>query len=253
MIKELPVIQEPTWLSNVDPATVSDIEFPLGDILRDSLYYPSSGFDGDPVRYLAGNVASFIYVDYGRSREELVGALRAPGFRGYELLAVRDVSEDELVPNGWTPSFPTPEDGDPWKYQRVMQTPFCLWGILQRQDGFSESHGPRRFSLLYLCADGVAAFQALYVANHASPRIVAVIQPGHGFGWNWTNFEDPNGFFARTVLQNPVGKPEILLFGGVGERHFYEKPCWPEYQEIVRFLTKSGHGNIGVWRRRQQQ
>ena len=42
MIEQLPVAEEPEWLSRVHPATIQDSEFPLDDILRDSFYYPAS-------------------------------------------------------------------------------------------------------------------------------------------------------------------------------------------------------------------
>ncbi len=87
--------------------------FPLGDILRDSLYYPASRFDGDPVAHLTGNIMSFIYVDYGHGREELDAELANRGFRGYEVIARRDVTERELTPGGWNPSFPAACDGKP--------------------------------------------------------------------------------------------------------------------------------------------
>lgn len=43
-------------------------EFPLKDVLRDSLYYLASGTDGDPVQELprldeVGGINSFIYAD----------------------------------------------------------------------------------------------------------------------------------------------------------------------------------------------
>ena len=253
MIEQLSTIQETDWLSRVDPAAVREAAFPLHEVLRDSLYYPSSGFDGDPIRYLAGNVISFIYVDYGQSRDDFHAALSSPGFRGYEIIANRDVTEQELTPHGWAPSFPSSAHKSPSKYQDWMKTPFCSWTILQRCDDVPASHGPHRFSLLYLCADGVAAFQALYTANNASPAIVAIIQPGHGFGANWTNFEDPQQIFARTVLQNPAGKPATLLYGGIGKRDFYRQPCWPDYPQLICFLHKAGGGRIGVWRHFQQQ
>ncbi len=105
-----------------------------------------------------------------------------------------------------------------------------------------------RFSLLYLCADGAAAYQALYIANAIAPKAIAVIQPGHSFGGNWTNFEDPQQILARTVAANPAGKPEFLLYGGYGSRDYYRQPCWPEYSEHVCFLDKHDGGTIGLWR-----
>jgi hypothetical protein len=255
MIEQLPAVEEPEWLSRIESTTIREAPFPLADILRASLYYPSAGFDGDPVRYLAGNVVSFVFVDYGKSDEDLTAELTDPkyGFRGYEVIASRPITEEELAPRGWTPSYPSPADGDPSRYRDWMKRPFCLWIILQRRREMPTSHGPHRFSLLYLCADGVAAFQALYVANGATPDFVTVIQPGHGFGANWTNFEDPEMIFARSVIQNPSGKPSVLLFGGIGSSDFYDQPCWPEYSEFVCFLAKAGGGTIGVWRHAQQQ
>ena len=35
-----------------------------------------------------------------------------------------------------------------------------------------------------------------------------------GFGNNWTDFYKKGGFYERTVLSNPYGKPEYLDMGG---------------------------------------
>jgi len=249
MLHELPEIPIPRWLTNLSSTTVMNEPFPLCELLHDSLYYPSSGFDGDPVRHLAGNILSFIYVDYGHSHDEFMSALNTPGFRGYDLVVARSVSERELTPNGWRPTPPTRSDDDPFRYRDWIKKPFCSWSLFQRREDVPGSHGPLRFSLLYLCADGVAAFQALYVANSAFPKAVAVIQPGHAFGGNWTDYTSPDQIFAKSVLGNVCGQPEILLYGGIGRRDFYREPCWPDYQTQVCFVDKAGGGSIGVWSR----
>ena len=247
MLEQLPEIPEPEWLSESSRTSMVGSPLPIDDVLRDSLYYPSSEFDGDPVRHLGGNVLSFIYVDYGQDRESLQHALDSPGFLGYEVLATREVEEHELVPRGWTPAPPSREDGNPQRFLSFMKRPFCTWAIMQRLANRSASHGPRRFSLLYLCADGVAAFQALYVANRAVPAYIAIIQPGHAFGANWTDFEDPNRIFARSVLGNPAGSPKYLLHGGDGERERYPRACWPRYSERICFLERARGGTLGLW------
>lgn len=254
MLDQLPEIAVPTWLSDLSPATIINEPFPLHELLHDSLYYPSSGFDGAPVHYLAGNILSFIYVDYGHSHAEFISALNNSGFIGYDLVAIRSVTEPELTPNGWQPVPPTRSDGrDPSSedYRRFIKKPFCSWAVFQRREDVQVSHGPSRFSLLYLCADGVAAFQALYVANSAFPKAVAVIQPGHGFGGNWTDYTNPELIFARSVLGNPSGQPEILLYGGYGECDYYREPCWPDYQTHLCFVDKdrADGGSIGIWSR----
>jgi hypothetical protein len=107
---------------------------------------------------------------------------------------------------------------------------------------------PFRFSLLFVCADGVATFQGLYNANLIAPKVVAVIQPGYSFGCNWTNFNDPEQIFARLVLENPAGQPEMLLYGGISrDWSSYSSPCWPAYKFLIRNYRKSLGGFIGVW------
>jgi len=91
--------------------------------------------------------------------------------------------------------------------------------LVDRRDGNVQQlmgHGPVRFSLLFICSDGVDTFQALYVANRVAPKVVTVIQPGHAFGHNWTDFTDSEKVFARVVLANPAGQPDKVLYGGIG-------------------------------------
>ena len=246
MIPELPEQAMPDWLTDVDP----DLgPLPIRDVLISSVYYPSCGFDGSPVQYLGGNFHSFIYVNYGVERQQMISNLGT--FKGYSLLASRDVTPDELTPYGWTPTFPTPEDGNPQSHAGWIKPPFGVWSVLERTEEYGPEHGPDRFSLLYIGGDGVATFQALYHGNKVAPAVVAVIQPGHGFGGNWTDFEDPAKIFGRSVLGNPAGAPEFLLFGGwvnsPSERHFYEHPCWPQYSVQVRRLTD--YGSLRLWAR----
>lgn len=249
MLAQLPIIPVPLWLANLSPASILEDPFPLQSLLQDSLYYPSSGFDGDPVMYLVGNILSFIYVDYGYTRDRLEKELKENGFRGYNVLASRSVMKRELTPHGWRPVPPDASEDDPSREIDWIKEPYCVWSVLERRESVSDRNRPARFSLLYLCADGVAAFQALYVANSAVPKAVAIIQPGHGFGRNWTDFKDRGGVFARSVMDNPNGQPELLLDGGMGPRDFYREPCWPEYGQLVRIVDKKNYdGSIGIWK-----
>jgi len=247
MIDSIAEMKMPKWLANVGKDDQSTA-FPLKEILSDSLYYPSSGLDGDPVKYLSGNIYSFVYVDYGIGSDELETELSNPGFNGYHKILSRSITEKELTPNGWQPSPPSGHDGDPARYRNYMEKPFATWSVFKRDNGLDGEHGAERFSLLYLCADGVAAFQALYLSNNCSPLGIAIIQPGHGFGGNWTDFTDPTKSLAKSLFSNPAGKPQILLYGGIGKRDFYRKTCWPEYSNHVCFFDKKDGGSIGVWR-----
>ena len=241
MITEIPQQPMPDWLAGITPP-LGDL--PLKEILAGSVYYPACRYDGEPIQFLAGNFHSFIYVDYGVGRAATIEQLST--FRGYRILGYRDVAPRELTPCGWQPIDPTPADGNPQLHSGWLREPFGIWAILKRKDDVSSDHGPERFSLLYVAGDGVASFQAMCIGNCVSPAVVAVIQPGHGFGGNWTNFENPEGIFARSVLQyNPAGVPEYLLFGGDDPRNWGESPCWPDYSEQIRELTR----NLYLWRR----
>ena len=246
MIDSLPEKNLPSWLADVDAGNQSS-PFSLKEILSDSLYYPSSGLDGDPIKYLSGNIHSFVYVDYGIGSDELETELNNPGFNGYHQILSRKITEKELTPNGWQSSSPARHDGDPQRYRDFMKKPFATWSVFQRDDGLDNEHGAERFSLLYLCADGVAAYQALYLSNRCFPPGIAIIQPGYSMGDNWTDFTDPSKSLATTILKNPAGKPRFLLYGGIGKRDFYRKTCWPQYSKHSAFIDKAGGGSIGVW------
>jgi hypothetical protein len=174
--------------------------------------------------------------------------MKALHFSGYDLVASRFVTEMELAPDGWKPLELRPLDGEPMRYSEYIKEPFYLWSVFKRRSNFGAIYGPTRFSLLFVCADGVATFQTLYVANSIAPRVVAVIQPGHGFGCNWTAYTDCTQIFGRLVLENPAGVPKLLLFGGVGTRDLYREACWPAYRNLVRLFYRNDGGSVGVWK-----
>jgi hypothetical protein len=240
MLSEIIAKPVPEWICNTSEPLR---ELPLVDILSGSVYYPASGVRGAPVKYLGGNFHSFVYVDYGIGRDRLVQNL--DGFRGYQLVAFRDVTRGELIPNGWKQQYVRPSQCNLRHIMSLNSAPFGMWSIHERTKEYGPDHGPDRFSLLFIGGDGVATFQALYHGNQVTPAVVAVIQPGTGFGCNWTNFEDPRDIFARSVSENPAGIPEYLLFGGWGEGESYQRPCWPEYCVPICEL----HWRLRLWKR----
>ena len=238
----------PRWLMNVNV----DASPPIPALLEGSVFYPACGLDGRPVQYLAGNSHSFIYVDYGVAAPVLTRAIGADNsFKGYQLFGGRFLHQDEL-PNSFTEDAAGVQhsvDGDPNRYRKYRVAPYTCWAVFQRMTGVPETHGPERFSLLYIAADGVAAYQALYGAHQARPQVVAIIQPGHAFGHNWTNFYDPNQILARTVATTVRGGPRYLLIGGrAADMTFLQSTQWPGYDALIKFW-KSSDGYLGLWER----
>lgn len=232
----------PEWLAGLKNQEV----LPIRELLNNSLYYPSCGSDGRPVQYLAGLVHSFVYVDYGVDRASVIRSLHDAheGFYGYTMIHCRDVARQELVPNGWHPILPDNRDNEPDRYKDSMKEPFAVWSIHERDKARGKDSGPERFSFLYICGDGAATYQALYHGNQCVSDVVAIIQPGHGFGGNWTDYTNPDLIFARSVLRNPSGLPKFLLSDRCMRGHEDNSCCWPEYSTSPLRVADSG---LDVW------
>lgn len=247
----------PSWLRDIDSASFSQ-HFPLADVVADSVYYPASGFDGMPVRYLGNAIHSFIYAEYGHSEDRLIQELATNGFRGYRPILERSVRLEELLPPGKSlgdlqrgalTELRTGQSRHPSRGS-VTATPFARWFIFEREPTASPDHGPERFSLLFLAGDGVSSYYALYNANRLRPRALAIIQPGAGFGGNWTHFDDPNADLARVVEANPAGSPEYLLAGGNNTAaNTGGTACWPVYDTFCEWLVNGHERTVGLFRR----
>ncbi len=235
----------PYWLADLNNQDV----LPLRQLLGNSLYYPSCGSDGRPVQYLAGMIYSFIYVDYGIDRDAVIRSLHDAheGFMGYNMIHCRDVAKSELVPHGWDPIPPDYRDNKPDHYKEHIKEPFAIWSIHERDKSRGEDHGPERFSFLFICGDGTATYQALYHEHPFLPDVVAIIQPGHGFGCNWTDYTNPDLIFARSVLKHPFGIPKFLLSDGCMRGHEDNTCCWPEYATTPQSVAESG---LYLWERK---
>ena len=227
-------------LNELTPETIVQGEFPVRALLYNSVYYPASEFDGGVIRDCNvnrkdWNVLSFVYVDY-MATERRLAETDMP--RGYRILGERRLTEADLVPNGWVPQLPP--DFDMERYQDRIRRfaskhPFATWMVFERLPGFGEDHGPKRFSLLFLCADGVATYQALYWTHGLCPRAIAIIQPG-GFGGNWTDFFKKDAPLYWTVSHNPAGMPEYVYCGfwarsatDANDTPEFDNLDWPEY------------------------
>lgn len=94
---------------------------------------------------------------------------------------------------------------------------------------------------MYICAEGVSAYELIYNSRGIAPKCVAIIQPGEGFGGNWTDFHKVDAPLYQALKRNPSGLPEMIINGGVWERdwdHGYENLSWDEYQVVIYHLKQ---------------
>lgn len=242
------------YLSQLSAADILEKPVPLRELLVGSLYYPSSGFDANVIRYCNTtgrelDIDSYVYCDYGISEEDLMG--EAHNFLGYHILASRPLTYKELLPHGWDVQIPPGISRQRYTQYSNAWRPFARWIVYERDSDYAEDHGVARFSLMYLGTEGVATYQALYWMNKTYPKALAIIQPGHGFGLNWTDFTKPNRPFAWIIYNNPHGLPETLFYGGVGGRPDYDDLEWPGYQKqsLLYPYYGDGSGCVVVWGR----
>jgi len=243
MLKILNPGPMPGWLASWR----SDSPFVAKEILAGSVYYPSSGLDYTPVVSFGGYSYSFVYVDYGIHKERVEQAFHG-GFAGYRLLGCNELDMGELEgPVPWAPiEIDRQIDGDPSYRTDCRKSPFALWGVYERVSPGLAGHRPERFSVLYVCGDGAAVYQALYYSNSACPKAIALISPGEGFGHNWTNFFDPRRVFARSVRMNPAGTPEYLMTAGNGACAGERIVKWPDYARLA-YTRKASIGWVELW------
>lgn len=259
--KVLPHVPVPEWLQRLAEKDTLPVPIPLRDVLAESCFYPASGLDGSPVLLANGCVHSFVYVDYGVSREAVLQAFANPGFRHYELLLQRDIQREELVPKGWTPTVRYWFD-DPGAHERLMQAQracrlFGLWSIWRRVEERDERVGPSLFSFLFLGGEALACYDGTYRRVGVVPKIMALIQPGHALGGNWTDFTDPAGPLWCAIAEQG-SLPSYLLIGCYGQWPLERRPArcrFDGYVFLRRVVTHDGGQDrtIDIYRRTKKE
>jgi len=250
MVEALPVLPVPSWFQR--EIGMDEGSLPIPEILSDSLYYPASGLNGTPVKFLGGNVHSFVYADYGIPVKAMLSNLHGldkdSGFKGFSLVREREVLHRELFPEDVRYDFiPTKRqiENGRCSMTRHPEETAGHWSIWQRQMEYPDAHGPELFSFLYICGEMSRVYQALYTKLRKRPLVLAIIQPGC-FGGEWERTEDEDSMFKRVLSANPAGMPDYLLYGGYGG-DWYDKPCWKDYEG--KRLVQLPERRAGLWKR----
>ncbi len=226
--------QMPTWLRDFDPDNPGhDNPGRRADLVQALLrsrtvYYPGSYIDAGPVAaFNAAHAAhAYIYVDYDIERGRVLERItwrHGQGFRGYHSIAQIDILEADFGLRRWQPHyFPTRPIDPP----RIP--PYAFIGIFERQNGFDDNHGAERFAVLFLSADGHAAYDALFCQNNGTPAPFCAVIQNHGFGGDWAAGEGSFGGHGpmAQVAAACETYPEFLL-KDVDEGR---TPVWEGYQ-----------------------
>ena len=176
------------------------------------VYYPGSRFDGQPVKLFgsANSAHCFVYVDYGVNQAALETELAnaTDGFRGYHTFARVQFSENDLSPGKWQPHVESgyrPPHGKP----HINTNPFGFLEVLERDHNLDDNHGPSRLGIIFLGADGIAAYDALFCQRNGTPPPFAVVLQDHGFGGNYDQFGQ--GGLLERIAKSCAVFPQLLL------------------------------------------
>jgi hypothetical protein len=235
----------PQWLRDISAAD----PFPRQQfVATPMLFYPGSGADGSPIAFFNQRHALHcaVYADYGISLSALKALLDDPlsGFRGYEMIVQQELQERDLVPTGWQPHVDMRARFDASRrLQGALEQPFGYFVVFQRQEGFGPEHGAERFALLFLGADGIATYDALWCqAERPDPPEIVVIQD-HGFGGNYDHFG--HGGLLHKIASEAGALPQHLFVADNSEP-------WDGYVVNDPEISSRGgmHGHLRVlWTR----
>jgi hypothetical protein len=224
-------------LMRLDHESIQTVSIPVADLLEDSLYYPGSGVDGTPIRHWSLGINSFVYADLSWNQDDYLKLLIKNPIRGYRLVAQREVLPQDLLVPGYV--LQPPKSLDAKKYIKSLElngagpkTAFALWSVFERIESLTDAHGPKRFSLLHIRAEGVATYAGLYLAHQALPRTLALIRPGTGMGGNFGAFEEA---LIGVMKQSKRGLPKRLLWEHrSGQGQTLPQPWADLYRERVQ-------------------
>ena len=224
----------PCWLANYKQGERVD----ASDFLKSrTVFYPGAGGDGHPFKVFGASHAAhcFVYADYGISKESFLATLANDSARkllGYKLAVQQELTLQDLVSVSWSSnvdreewsrasqdwvqfrglsaieSFMSSSGEQPYWMTVCGVQPYGVLCIFDREMRYGNDHGPERLALIYLGADGIATYDALYCQTGCRSPFGLLLQD-HGLGGNWNTF-GRGGLMERIAIRTGVF-PEWIL------------------------------------------
>ena len=181
-------------------------------LLPESMFYPCSADDGTPIKRCGTMLPLYIYVDYYLKKEEIRNTLR-----GYTLLIEKEISPEEFFGCSW--------DALVKKYSRYIEMlPFEFEDPYILAAKFVNNETSEILYCVNIKFEALATFQELYLKNNITPKGLAHIRCGIGFGGNYA--------FYVWELQR------LLLRAGLPQYILCDKLCVPGMGDYLRILRK---------------
>lgn len=196
----------PNWLARHRPGDRFDRDAFFSSHV---VFYPGSGTDGHPVALFGSTHSAhcFIYADYLVSEQQIKQELEPSGrpFEGYTSLDRLELRVEDLTPRGWKQHAGRP------RYPLTTTSPYGFVEILERASSKGDEHGPLRLAVLFLGADGIATYDALFCQGDATPAPLAVVIEDYGFGGQYRGGKFGRGGLLEEIASRCGVMPRWLL------------------------------------------
>ena len=194
-------------------------------------YYPGSGYDGTLIK--VGNrsraVHSYLYVDYGIGKEDLIKHLAEPNsIYGYHSIGRIEWNENDILPNGQYPLNVHKNPRTPYNGPlKPDEKPYCFTEILERNPDKDEDFGAKRFAVTFLFKDGIDTYFQLFCMEYKKAPWIFLLQD-HGLGGNYDKFGkggSKEGLLDAIIRKNGL-RPQFVICAD-------NTRIWDGYKEIT--------------------
>jgi hypothetical protein len=186
----------------------------MDQFLNGSVFYPCSGLDGAPIKYVGKTFQRFFYADYFTRKSDFFWDCQAGGCRGYTTSSVEELDVRTALGCSWEEiAQESPETIRELPFKWHPENAFLALARFEREPSYSDDHGPERFELLFAQCEAIALFRATYGRYGVVPGCLAHIRPGLSFGGNFRGYTEQ---LDRAMRQNRAGLPEFLLYDHLG-------------------------------------
>ncbi len=217
----------PGWLRKFNQRSVFNADDFFGSRV---VYYPGSGDDGHAVKVFGSSHSAhcFVYADFAVSRATIERDLSSPDrkFSGYDMVARIALRPTDLTPmRGKSHIIATEKqqwDAHFKNFLSMQVESFAFLEVLKRHENLGEDHGAERLAILFIGADGHAAYDALFCQDGRKAAFAILLQD-HSWGGNYSSFGE--GGILQSIATRAERLPDILLVA-------MNTTPWPGYRDL---------------------
>lgn len=171
--------------------------FDIKEFLKDSLYYPCSGFDIAPIEVFRKDVNKFVYADDLHTEQEFLDAMGKGIGRAYTITSITKINID----NGF------------YDFSYIIEI---------------EGVDMQKLKILYVCGDGALTFGNLYLNNQIVPKVLTLIKNCCSCDCG-ENMLDENGQLGHLVSLSEIAPTLLLIKVNYSSDPNNRKEYWAKY------------------------